>query len=331
MIQIKSITLLLVVCIAFVGICFGQLPDNDPQLCQQKIQREDCPIIPYPFTSVDDNDQIEVWYLQAPIFEGMFGNFFGKLKGFHSAVGFYDLTTGLNYTAEYDAYYEVANGTVPNIVNINGTKEILWCNAGILCSIPFINETYWDPAIFSTASKTYMTTINGAQLNKFSEWMQEYNISNPNYQTWDIWNKFGESLWMSSNTCDDFAANAFQYLFEIGATYDCSIVFKRDYLNIYSQQPTLVDYESNKDSIIKFYEAFDIRKGESYFQIIEDIISIIGLEKYIYYQDNYYLLQLNYPFLDLKYDFAPVPGCSIEKKSFNEKNYKVIDVTTKSK
>ncbi|KAF2077281.1 hypothetical protein CYY_001406 [Polysphondylium violaceum] len=284
------------------------LPDNDPVLCQQRIQREDCPVSPAPFEPVDDTNVIQVYYLQAPIFEGMFGNFFGKLGGYHSAVGFYDLTTGLNYTAEYDAFYEVGNGTVPNIVYVNGTKDILWCNSGIVCAVPFVNATYWDPAVYSTASKTYMATIDGATFNKYSQWMVTYNNSNPIYQTWDVWNNYNQELYIQSSTCDDFADASFAFLNSVGVQYNCSTIVKRDYVNIYSQKPVLVDYDVHKLDIISFYEVFDFRT-HSFLEVLKKLVSMIGLKKYLYIQGEYYLLELNFPFIGLKYDFAPLPGC----------------------
>ncbi|EGG24057.1 hypothetical protein DFA_06195 [Cavenderia fasciculata] len=303
--------LLSIICflVAVVAVTLASVYDNDPELCKQRVVREDCPTVPAPFDNVNSNDVIEVYYLQAPIFEGLYGDFGGKLGGYHSALGFYDLTTGINYTAEYDAYYEVANGTFPNIMNINGTDEVVWCNAGILCAFPWINATYWDSKHFSTASRTYMTTINGSVFNQFIPWSISYNNSNPIYQTWDVWNSYGQDLYVPSNTCDDFAVAAFNFLYSRGSTYDCNIVLKRDYINLFSEKPVPVDYEENKDEIIRFYQAFNVQKGESFLTILENLLSIVGLPKFIYIQEQYLQLSLNFPFADLKYDFAPLPGC----------------------
>ncbi|EGC31548.1 hypothetical protein DICPUDRAFT_50132 [Dictyostelium purpureum] len=298
------------------------IPDNDPELCVQRIKREDCPETPSSWGKFDEDDVIDVYYLQAPIFEGMFGNFFGRLGGYHSAVGFYDITTGQNYTAEYDAYYEVGNGTLPNIIDVNGTKEILWCNAGILCSIPFVNETYWDPKYFSTASKTFMATINGTQLNQYIEWMESYNTTNPIYQTWDVWNNYGKDLYVPSTTCDDFTAASFDFLYTAGARYNCSTVFKRDYVNLFSEKPEPVVFTEHRDEIIRFYESLMDRSG-SILDIIERIIGIVGLNKYLYYQGDYYLLKLNWPFMGVKYDYAPVAGCPLPE-TINEQTSNII-------
>eukprot|EP01132_Coremiostelium_polycephalum_P002854 gene2854-3546_t len=295
-------------------------PDNDPVLCKQKVRNEDCPTVPRPFDTVDDDDVIDVYYLQAPLFEGMFGDLFGKLGGYHSAVGFYDRTTGINYTAEYDAYFEVANGTFPNVLNTNGSKELLWCNAGILCTFPYINETYWDPAHFSTASKTYMATINGALFNKFNSWMVNYNETFPIYQTWTIWDQFGKNNFLQSTTCDDFTSAAFDFLHTVGVNYNCSTIFKRDFLNLYSEKPVPVDWETEQDSIMKFYEVFDFKTGGSIMQLIKKLFSVIGLKKYIYVNGDYYRLSLNYPFIDLRYAYVQLPGCPMPPRD-DEKHH----------
>eukprot|EP01133_Synstelium_polycarpum_P010878 gene10878-12674_t len=300
----------LVLCtIALAISAVSAYQDNDPDVCIQKIIREDCPTNPAPFQPINELNVLDVYYLQAPIFEGVYGDLFGELGGYHAAIGFYDITSGLNYTAEYDAFFEVANGTFPNIIENNGTKDILWCNKGILCSFPAINNTYWDPKFFSSASKTYMTTINGTVFNNFNQWMVGYNDTNPNYQTFDLWNNFGESLFIQSNTCDDFAVAGFDYLASQGAFFDCDIVFKRDYINLYTEKPIPVDYETEKDHIIKYYSAFNIHKGESILEIIENLFSIVGLKKYVYIQGNYYQLNMNFPFVDIRYEYAPLPGC----------------------
>lgn len=36
------------------------------------------------------DDTIDVFYLQAPIFEGAYGNKLGQLGAFHTGLGFYD-------------------------------------------------------------------------------------------------------------------------------------------------------------------------------------------------------------------------------------------------
>ncbi|KAN0003462.1 hypothetical protein ACTFIZ_009621 [Dictyostelium cf. discoideum] len=316
----RTIILLLFVSL-FVTFVLSQIPDNDPELCQQRIQREDCPQTPVPWGTFNEDDEIEVYYMQAPVFEAVFGNFFGKLGGYHSAIGFYDLTTGLNYTAEYDAIFEVGNGTLPNIINVDGKDELLWCNAGILCTVPYINETYWDKNIYSTASKTYMGTINGTQLNQYIEWMQQYNISNPVYQTWDVWNNYGQDLFVPSTTCDDFTQASIEHLGSIGINYNCSTVFKRDYINLFTEKPQPIDFTEHYDDIFKFYEAvLDIKEG-SIAQIIERILSIVGLKKYIYVQGEYYLLELNYPFMNAKYDYITLPGCPANGIDYENGNF----------
>eukprot|EP01132_Coremiostelium_polycephalum_P002341 gene2341-2889_t len=47
------------------------------------------------------------------------------------------------------------SGTFSNELNTNGSKELLRCNVSVLCTFQYINETYWESAHFSTASKTY--------------------------------------------------------------------------------------------------------------------------------------------------------------------------------
>ncbi|GAM28628.1 hypothetical protein SAMD00019534_118040, partial [Acytostelium subglobosum LB1] len=302
--------LILLLVVVVVVTNSQSLRDNNPDYCIRESVRESCTVTnPAPFDKVDDIDIIDVYHLEAPIFESVYGDFFGRLHGFHSAIGFFDRTTGNNYTAEYDAFYEVGNGTFPNIIEVNGTKEIIWCNAGNVCSYPFINTSYWSPEVFHTASMTLMTRINGSVFNKFNQWMISYNTTNAIYQTWDVWTAFGKNHFVGSNTCDDFVVQGLQFLATQGAVYNCSTLFKRDYLNVYSDKPVPVDFELEKNDIMKYYEALYFFKGQSIIEIIEQLFSVVELKKYIYIQGSYYHLNLRFPYVDIRYELAPVPNC----------------------
>jgi hypothetical protein len=52
-------------------------------------------------------DSLEVYYMEAPAFEGAFGNLFKSLGGYHSAFGIINRSTNQTWTLEYDAVSEV--------------------------------------------------------------------------------------------------------------------------------------------------------------------------------------------------------------------------------
>ncbi len=52
-------------------------------------------------------DQLQIYYMQAPAFEGLFGNLFKGIGGYHTALGIVNLNTNKSYTLEYDAVSEV--------------------------------------------------------------------------------------------------------------------------------------------------------------------------------------------------------------------------------
>ncbi len=51
--------------------------------CEAGVDGPNIPTIP-------DDNLIDVYYLEAPVFEGFFGPVFGLINGYHTAVGFYD-------------------------------------------------------------------------------------------------------------------------------------------------------------------------------------------------------------------------------------------------
>jgi hypothetical protein len=72
-------------------------------------------------------DKLQFFYMQAPAFEGFFGNLGKIFNAYHTAFGVINLSTGQNYTIEYDAVNEVLNATLPVITkNPDGSTNLTW-------------------------------------------------------------------------------------------------------------------------------------------------------------------------------------------------------------
>jgi len=105
---------------------------------------------------VDDSHSFDVWFLEAPLFEAVFGRLLGKENLLHNAIGLHNTNTGESWTIEYDAENEVFNATFPYVVtNDNGTRSLSWLNGGGVCITHGINQTFW------IHNNTNMATISG--------------------------------------------------------------------------------------------------------------------------------------------------------------------------
>jgi len=255
--------------------------------------------------TVTPTDEIQVWYYEAPVFEGEYGNLFTTVDAYHTGFGFIDLTTKLNYTFEYDAYSEVLNATIPFVINgTNGTKELLWMNKGAVCVIPSVNISYWDH------KRTLLTLITGQQFNQFSMWTKAYNESNPVYELWTVWDIYpNNSLEYAALDCTSFNWAGFDYLHRIGAEFNLTDGYpSHTYVALYSNPPPAMVDMSNEtiyNDVIAFYSEFEN------FTTISDILTLLAeladRPKYLYYGGAYYKLFLSFPYFYITYFPTPYP------------------------
>jgi len=268
--------------------------------CQRGVRDDLLPI------HINSSDILEVWYQEAPVFEAVYGNLFAYINGYHVSIGFKDLTTGINYTAEYDAYSQVANASIAHVITRpDGKRDLQWENWGRICFMDFINYTYWNH------NMTKVAVINGAQFNKLSDWLPIYNTTFPFYQLWTVADKypFGTE-YIKSSDCFDFAIAVLHFLY-----YNCSAHFivpeiKRDLLVLTSKPPRTVDFSEGTESrerIIDFYASFDLKGSMAIPTIVKFAIYIALEEKYVHVNGTYHLVELVSPYAAIHYINEELP------------------------
>jgi len=264
---------------------------------------------------------LQVWYLEAPVFEGYFGPLFGYLDMFHSAFGILDLTTGINYTVEYDAMQEVPNATFPFVFTYpNGSEYLQWFNGGGICVSQGVNDTYYNH------KKTLISVINGTQFNSFINWLPSDNNTYNHYETWCVYNKWDgtdSKAFIASSTCVDFNWRGFGKLYELGAKFNYDTHPRRDFINLYAGGIKEVNYWDPlwNTKIIKFYKDLYVYSAKSISEMILWLIEDIFDDKFVYSGGKYYLLDpFHYPFLGVEYRYDPLPGTN-STNSFNYFNY----------
>lgn len=288
--------------------------------CQQALYLEGCHGH-NPFPSFNDTDVIDVYYDEAPVFERKEGDKLGELHLYHGAVGFRDRTNGLNFSSQFDAFYEVGNATFPHVVIDNTTNQttIIWCNKGVVCWNDFINETYYNQTLFPSAQTTLVGTVNGTIMNKLIDWLPRKNKSDDVYETWIVQSANGE-VYFNSSTCVDYVWDVFGKLTELGADLNTSLSLRRNNINLFVKRPPEAVNSSDPEvwaDILKFYQLVgDIKLPyeRNVFaalihlleQIVEYLPEIEEATKYVYVNHTYYKVELEFPFISITYDVQPL-------------------------
>ncbi len=220
-------------------------------------------------------------------------------------------TSGGNWTIDYEAVAEVLNATLPHVLppdSENGTARLYWNNGGAVCAQPSINESYW------THKKTYMTSVSGSMFNRYMAWVQQYNATHTTYELWSVYEAFdtpSSAAYMSSQDCDSFAWDSWGALSALGAVFSPHLVARHDRVCLYSAAPQLVDAAdaATYQKLLAFYGAFHKRNASTLVTVLDVLLQLTTIDKFVYYRGQYYLLQMHAPFIALRYDpdALPVP------------------------
>ncbi|XP_044783152.2 ceroid-lipofuscinosis neuronal protein 5 isoform X2 [Bubalus bubalis] len=131
---------------------FSFRPEPDPY-CQAKYTF--CPT-GSPIPVMKDDDVIEVFRLQAPVWEFKYGDLLGHLKIMHDAIGFRSTLTEKNYTMEWYELFQLGNCTFPHLrPEMNAP---FWCNQGAACFFEGIDDSHWK----ENGTLVLVATISGS-------------------------------------------------------------------------------------------------------------------------------------------------------------------------
>lgn len=274
-------------------------------------------------------DQVDVWYVEAPVFEtqygtltrqpciflahGSAGSLFGYLHAYHCALAFFDRTTGQNWTVEYDAYSGVPNATFPMLrKNESGAPEIVWFNGGSVCVKPFYNESYWK------IKQTPVATINGTVFNAFWSFIVKYNATLPVYQLWNVYPSYNASLTTdalaSTQDCFEFVWDSFRWFLYAGVEFYSGLAPQRDFINLYSSSLQAVNMSDPGEAadVMEFYTLLHSMNVTTVTDFLALILKMEPYDKFVYVNDTYYRLSFVFPYFAIRYDtwwpLQPSPG-----------------------
>ncbi|XP_075597795.1 bis(monoacylglycero)phosphate synthase CLN5 [Balearica regulorum gibbericeps] len=297
---------------------FDYRPKTDPY-CQARYTF--CPTgsaIPV----MKEEDVIEVYRLQAPVWEFKYGDLLGHLKIMHDAVGFKSSLTGKNYTMEWYELFQLGNCTFPHLRP--GMDAPFWCNQGAACFFEGIDDAHWK----ENGTLVLVTTISGTMFNEMAKWVKYDNETGIYYETWTVQASPDKQsiVWFDSYECSKFILRTYQKLADLGA------VFKKIQTNytsiiLFSGEPIYLGNETsifgpvgNKTlaaAIRDFYYPFKPHQtvGEFFVDMLKIIDRVILKHQfYLFYNLEYWFLPMKFPYLKIIYEEVPLPIAS--KTSF---------------
>ncbi|XP_075447084.1 bis(monoacylglycero)phosphate synthase CLN5 [Ascaphus truei] len=264
-----------------------------------------------------NDDIIEVFRLQAPVWEFKYGDLLGRFKIMHDAVGFRSSLTGKNYTAEWYELFQLGNCTFPHLrPNI---EEPFWCNQGAACFFEGIDDEHWK----SNGTLVPLATLSGALFNQMAKWLKEDNDTGIYYETWTVQTspEVNSSVWFESYDCSKFVLRTYQKLWELGATFNKKIQTNYTRIFLYSGEPKYLGNETsifgphgNKSlaaDIRKFY--FPFRPHQTFKQLLISLLEMcdeVLFDKtfYLFYNFEYWLLPMKFPYIKITYEEIPLPA-----------------------
>ncbi|XP_078077721.1 bis(monoacylglycero)phosphate synthase CLN5 [Mustelus asterias] len=295
---------------------FDHRPRPDP-FCQ--------PIYPFcPTGSPDgeipqmnDQDIIEVYRLQTPVWEFKYGDLLGHFHIMHDAIGFRNIRTGKNYTMEWYELFQLGNCTFPHLRP--GIEAPFWCNQGAACFFEGIDDLHWK----ENGSLVKVSEITGKMFNKLAMWVKEDNRTGIYYETWTVQSdpSPNATVWFKSYDCSAFVLRTYQILFELGAVFKSPIETNYTRIFLYSGEPTYLGNDTNifgphsnktlGEEIISFY--FPFRPPHSVKELVLSLLEIVDkvvLEKtfYLYFNFEYWYLPMKQPYVRITYEEIPLPS-----------------------
>ncbi|XP_021403685.2 bis(monoacylglycero)phosphate synthase CLN5 [Lonchura striata] len=262
-----------------------------------------------------EEDVIEVYRLQAPVWEFKYGDLLGHLKIMHDAVGFKSSLTGKNYTMEWYELFQLGNCTFPHLRP--GMDAPFWCNQGAACFYEGIDDAHWK----ANGTLVLVTTISGTMFNEMAQWVKYDNETGIYYETWTVQASPDKksTVWFDSYECSKFILRTYQKLADLGA------VFKKIQTNytsiiLFSGEPIYLGNETsifgpqgNKTlaaAIRDFYNPF--KPHQSVREFFVDLFKIIDHvifkhQFYLFYNLEYWFLPMKSPYLKIVYEEVPLP------------------------
>ncbi|KAK1170066.1 ceroid-lipofuscinosis neuronal protein 5 [Acipenser oxyrinchus oxyrinchus] len=263
-----------------------------------------------------DADFIEVFRLQAPVWEFKYGGLLGRFHIMHDAIGFRSTLSGRNYTMEWYELFQLGNCTFPHLRA--EAEAPFWCNQGAACFFEEIDDQHWK----QNGTLEKVSEMTGAQFNEMAKWIREDNETGIYYETWTVQTDPGPNpaVWFDSYDCSQFVHRTYRKLADMGVSFTSQLQTNYTRIFLYSGEPSFVGNDTtifgaagNKtvaSDIKRFYQPFRPPQSTKDFLIsLLEIYERVVLEKsfYLYYNYEYWHLPMKPPYIRITYEEIPLP------------------------
>ncbi|XP_028584182.2 bis(monoacylglycero)phosphate synthase CLN5 isoform X2 [Podarcis muralis] len=274
-----------------------------------------------PIPVMRDDDVLEVFRLQAPVWEFKYGALLGHMKIMHDAVGFKSSLSGKNYTMEWYELFQLGNCTFPHLRP--NLLAPFWCNQGAACFYEGIDDAHWK----ENGTLVLVTTISGAMFNQMAKWVKYDNETGIYYETWMVKESPEEQarVWFEPYECSKFVQRTYQKLAELGAIFK-KIQTNYTTITLFSGEPVCFGNETaifgphgNKTlalAIRDFYSPFKpYHSVKEFFLNLLRIFDEVAVDHqfYLFYNLEYWFLPMKYPFMKIAYEEIPLPHSNSTK------------------
>eukprot|EP00003_Mantamonas_plastica_P009791 TRINITY_DN1915_c0_g1_i2.p2 TRINITY_DN1915_c0_g1~~TRINITY_DN1915_c0_g1_i2.p2 ORF type:complete len:145 (-),score=52.75 TRINITY_DN1915_c0_g1_i2:8-442(-) len=132
------------------------------------------------------------------------------------------------------------------------------------------------------------------------DYIKQDNVTHDQYESWVaklLKTSPYYDVWQNSSTCDDFNFRSYYKFQDLGVEFPANITeLPRDFLTLFTEQPTKVDYNATKKEILDFYEVFQT-KGMDILKFIEHLLDFELGPKFLYNYGDYYQIHFKEPYL----------------------------------
>ncbi|EFA79252.1 hypothetical protein PPL_07670 [Heterostelium album PN500] len=238
----------------------------------------------------DYDEDIEVYYVEAPLLKAMFGDLLENFKAFHSGVYFYATESKESFTLDYVASPSILGAVFPQVNET--TQDIIWMSNGIVQFNTDFNQSYWS------SGQQYIMTVNGETFAKYLCWAELYNQTNPFYNLFEVRDNVTLELYLSSSICNDFVWATFEALYNLGGEIPEATTTppSRDFITLYvTKEPyAITDPEdpATWDQLMSFYEKMQLQPNETAIQFVSSLVQAFSGNFYYYRSQVYYNLSL---------------------------------------
>lgn len=244
------------------------------------------------FPIINDNDIIDIYYLESPLQvlgdvikrSDLFSYKLFETNANHSGVGFVYRKNNIEFALDYSAY-NFMDVFIPKI-NTDAKDSLVWNNNTHITYHHYIDRDYWRKS-------TYIGFISGNMLKQIKEWILNtfipnnymyvlFNVYLKNGKTYtdSVNNMFNNSEYLRRSICDTFCLELFDFIDKKGGNISyitppfeaISAIFVEN-----DQSIEILDYNNEKDrsEIIGYYVTLEKTLSDVINNVKSDIENVV--------------------------------------------------------